>query len=113
MIPVASEKPPAEQANTDDQEVSKKFERHLPPEQQDPAVRFREAKAESAAHGEWGSGDEGYKAPKSPSERMRKNVPYKVVSPLLCSELLSEVDIGTCAVQVPSELGRFLVGAIV
>jgi hypothetical protein len=44
---------------------------------------------------------------------MRKNVPYKVVSPLLCSELLSEVDIGTCAVQVPSELGRFLVGAIV
>ncbi|KAI0249533.1 hypothetical protein BJV78DRAFT_1226880 [Lactifluus subvellereus] len=77
MIPVASEKSPAEQANTDDQDVQKKFERQPPPEQQDPAVRFRQAKAESAAHGEWGSGEDGYKAPKSPSERMRKNVPYK------------------------------------
>lgn len=73
----APSQPPAEEA---DPEVPKRFERQIPPEQQDPAVRFRQAKAESEAHGEWGSGEGGYKSPKSPSERMRKNLPYKVTS---------------------------------
>ena len=27
---------------------------------------------------EWGVGEGGYKIPKTPGERMRKNVPYKV-----------------------------------
>ncbi|KAF8481004.1 hypothetical protein DFH94DRAFT_437957 [Russula ochroleuca] len=75
--PPPNEQPPAEQAKVDDQEVPKKFERQIPPEQQDPAVRFRRAKADSEAHGEWGSGDSGYKAPNTPSEKMRKNLPYK------------------------------------
>jgi len=72
--PPISEQPPAEQAKVD---TPKKFERQTPLEQQDPAVRFRQAKQESEAHGEWGSGEAGYKPPKSPSERMRKNLPYK------------------------------------
>ncbi|KAI0307631.1 hypothetical protein B0F90DRAFT_1807082 [Multifurca ochricompacta] len=75
--PADSQQAPTEPANSDDQAAPKKYERQIPPEQQDPAVRFRQAKAESAAHGEWGSGEGGYKPPKSPSERMRKNLPYK------------------------------------
>lgn len=74
--PPPSEQHPAEEAG---QETPKKFERQIPPEQQDPAVRFRQAKAESGTYGEWGSGEGGYKSPKSPSERMRKNLPYKVL----------------------------------
>jgi hypothetical protein len=101
--PAASRQPPTEGAN---QEVPKRFERQIPPEQQDPAVRFRQAKAESEVHGEWGAGEGGYKSPNSPSERMRKNLPYKVM--LLFSAILSEVDIGSHPVQVPAELGRFL-----
>jgi len=71
--------PPSEQhpAGETGQEAPKKFERQIPAEQQDPAVRFRQAKAESEVYGDWGSGDSGYKPPKSPSERMRKNLPYK------------------------------------
>lgn len=76
-----AEPPPSEQhpAGEAGQETPKKFERQIPPEQQDPAVRFRQAKAESEAHGEWGSGEGGYKSPSSPSEKMRKNLPYKVM----------------------------------
>jgi hypothetical protein len=98
--PAPSEHTYEEQA---DQEVPKKFERLVPPEQQDPAVRFRQAKAESEAHGDWGLGEGGYKSPKSPSEKMRKNLPYKVM--FLFVALLLKVDIGAYAVQVPSELG--------
>lgn len=94
-----------EQAKVDDQEVLKKFERQTPPEQQDPAVRFRRAKAESEGHGEWGTGDDGYKAPNTPAERMRKNVPYKVMWLFMRAEHLSEIDLGAHAVQVPPELG--------
>ncbi|KAI8981168.1 hypothetical protein BD414DRAFT_491861 [Trametes punicea] len=54
-----------------------KVTRVPPPEQQDPAVRFASAKAEAENHGEWGAGNAGYKPPKSPSEKMRKNLPYK------------------------------------
>jgi hypothetical protein len=106
--PAVSEEHPAQRANTDNQDVPKKIERPISPELQDPAVRFREAKADSKVHGEWGTGEAGYATPKSASERMRKNVPYKVMSHLLCSESLLEVDIGMYAVQIPSELGRFL-----
>ncbi|KAI0361080.1 hypothetical protein OH77DRAFT_1417277 [Trametes cingulata] len=50
-----------------------KITRVTPPEKQDPAVRYANAKAD----GEWGAGSAGYKPPKSPSEKMRKNLPYK------------------------------------
>ena len=102
--PPPSEQHPVEEAG---QEAPKKFERQIPPEQQDPAVRFRQAKAESEAFGEWGSGEGGYKSPKSPSEKMRKNLPYKVM--LFFRVTALEVDVGAYAVQVPSQLGRFLV----
>jgi nucleobindin len=78
--PAVSEEHPAQRANTDNQDVPKKIERPISPELQDPAVRFREAKADSKDHGEWGAGEAGYRVPKSASERMRKNVPYKVMS---------------------------------
>ncbi|KAI1794035.1 precursor to secretory protein Ssp120 [Ganoderma leucocontextum] len=55
----------------------KKPQRPVPPEKQDPVVRFANAKADAENHGEWGQGESGYKSPKSPGEKMRKNVPYK------------------------------------
>lgn len=54
--------------------------------------------AESEVHGEWGSGEGGYKAPNGPSERMRKNLPYKVPFLFVHAKLLLEVDIGAYAV---------------
>ena len=98
--PVVSDKPPAEDPTTEDQEIHKKYDRQIPLEQQDPAVRFRQAKADSEVHGEWGSGEGGYKPPKTPSEKMRKNLPYKVMLLCLCTELLVRLT-GTHAVQVP------------
>ena len=62
----------------------KKPQRPVPPENQEPSVRFASAKQEAANHGEWGQGESGYRSPGSPSEKMRKNVPYKV-RPLLSS----------------------------
>ncbi|OBZ78643.1 hypothetical protein A0H81_01274 [Grifola frondosa] len=50
-----------------------KIKRPVPPEAQDPAQRFADAKSD----GEWGAGTGGYKPPKSPSDRLRKNLPYK------------------------------------
>jgi len=46
-----------------------------PPEKQDPEVRYSGAKDDTKA--EWGAGNEGFKVPKTPAERLRKNVPYK------------------------------------
>ena len=84
------EAPPAPVAGSNDADndttdaahppTTKKIQRQTPPEKQDPAVRFRDAKAESERHGDWGSGDAGYKPPNTPSEKMRKNLPYKVSS---------------------------------
>lgn len=67
----------ADHPHDDDAGAPKKIQRPVPPEKQDPAVRFREAKAESERHGDWGTGEAGYKPPSSPSEKMRKNLPYK------------------------------------
>jgi hypothetical protein len=97
--PVVSDKHPAEHPTTEGQEIPKKYERQVPLDQQDPAIRFRQAKAESDAHGEWGSGEGGYKPPQSPSEKMRKNLPYKVTLLCVCTELLVRLT-GTHSVQV-------------
>jgi len=43
------------------------------PESDDPVVRYSSAKGD----GQWGEGEAGYKPPKSPSDRLKKNVPYK------------------------------------
>ncbi|KAG6874375.1 hypothetical protein C0995_015111 [Termitomyces sp. Mi166 len=52
-----------------------KVTRVPPPEKQDPSVRFKDAPAEAKRRGDWGEG--GYRAPTEPSDRLRKNLPYK------------------------------------
>ncbi|KAJ4470819.1 precursor to secretory protein Ssp120 [Lentinula aciculospora] len=54
-----------------------KVTRVIPPEKQDPAVKFREAKAQADAKGAWGDGSDGYLPPVDPGDKMRKNLPYK------------------------------------
>lgn len=66
------------QHEPDDQPQKPKVTRVTPPEKQDPEVRYGDAKEESKNRAEWGAGDEGFKTPKTPAERLRKNVPYKV-----------------------------------
>ncbi|KAK7025462.1 hypothetical protein VNI00_015990 [Paramarasmius palmivorus] len=51
--------------------------RVTPPEKQDPAQRFRNAKSEADKKGEWGAGSDGYQRPTKPEDKMRKNLPYK------------------------------------
>ena len=50
-----------------------KVTRLPPPEKQDPAHRFGNAdfKAESDRKGAWGTGEEGFKPPTNPSDKMR------------------------------------------
>lgn len=52
-----------------------KVNRVTKPEKLDPASKFGSLNKEDRA--EWGAGDEGYKAPKAPGDRIRKNAPYK------------------------------------
>ncbi|TFK42024.1 precursor to secretory protein Ssp120 [Crucibulum laeve] len=54
-----------------------KYTRVPPPEKQDPSVRFKGAKSEGERKGEWGTGSGGFNPPKEPSDKMRKNLPYK------------------------------------
>ncbi|KIK97673.1 hypothetical protein PAXRUDRAFT_824669 [Paxillus rubicundulus Ve08.2h10] len=44
---------------------------------QDPSVKYRDIAKEKENQSEWGTGEQGYKQPKSPGEKMRKNLPYK------------------------------------
>lgn len=49
--------------------------RVTPPERQDPSVKY----AGEKPHGdEWGTGERGYKSPRDASDKLRKNLPYKV-----------------------------------
>ncbi|KAJ7610903.1 precursor to secretory protein Ssp120 [Roridomyces roridus] len=54
-----------------------KVTRVTPPEKQAPNVKFKDAKSEGDSKGEWGTGNEGYKPPTRPGDKMRKNLPYK------------------------------------
>ncbi|KAJ7651526.1 precursor to secretory protein Ssp120 [Mycena polygramma] len=54
-----------------------KVTRTPPPEKQDPSIKFKNAKSEGDQKGEWGTGSQGYKPPTNPSDKMRKNLPYK------------------------------------
>ena len=71
--PVSNTEDEAQGSSDNDQTsgTPRKIDRPIPIEKQDPAVRFRDAKAESERYGEWGSGEGGYKSPKSASEKMR------------------------------------------
>jgi len=54
-----------------------KVTRVPPPEKQEPSIKYKGAKSEGDRKGEWGTGQEGYKPPTNPSDKMRKNLPYK------------------------------------
>jgi len=54
-----------------------KFTREVPPEEQEPAERYADALKERENQPEWGKGKEGYKRPKTPADKMRRNLPYK------------------------------------
>jgi len=54
-----------------------KVTRVTPPEKQDPAIRFRDAKGEGEKKGEWGTGSEGFRPPTDAGDKMRRNLPYK------------------------------------
>ena len=58
-------------ANDDQLEPPKKYQRVPAPDQEDPATRFAKVKAEADSQGEWGAGDGGYKPPKSAADKMR------------------------------------------
>lgn len=55
-----------------------KVTRVTPPEKQEPKLKFKDATKQRGSQEEWGAGSEGYKSPTTPSEKMRKNLPYKV-----------------------------------
>ncbi|KIJ22200.1 hypothetical protein PAXINDRAFT_106111 [Paxillus involutus ATCC 200175] len=44
---------------------------------QDPSVKYKDIAKETENQSEWGTGEQGYMQPKSPEEKMRKNLPYK------------------------------------
>ncbi|KIJ66431.1 hypothetical protein HYDPIDRAFT_129285 [Hydnomerulius pinastri MD-312] len=44
---------------------------------QDPSVKYKGIAKEKESQAEWGTGEQGYMQPKSPVEKMRKNLPYK------------------------------------
>ncbi|KAJ3877890.1 precursor to secretory protein Ssp120 [Lentinula edodes] len=71
--------PHADQVKQDSTEEppNPKVTRVTPPEKQDPAVKFRDAKAQAEAKGAWGDGSDGYSPPIDPGDKMRKNLPYK------------------------------------
>lgn len=50
---------------------TKPIVRITPPEKEDPATRYKDAKSESVRKGEWGTGDAGYKAPIDASDKFR------------------------------------------
>ncbi|KAF8346869.1 precursor to secretory protein Ssp120 [Amanita rubescens] len=54
-----------------------KITRVTPPEKQEPSVKFKDAEAAAKNKDDWGAGNGGYVAPREPSDRLRKNLPYK------------------------------------
>lgn len=63
------EEPAAEESPV--QATKPKIQRVTPPEKQDPRERFRSASEQMGNKAEWGAGDDGYKSPKSPVDKMR------------------------------------------
>jgi hypothetical protein len=57
--------------------LAPKYTRVASPEKADPIAKYINAKKEGQAQGDWGEGTGGYKSPKNPSDKMRKNIPYK------------------------------------
>jgi nucleobindin len=65
-----------------------------PQAEKDPKIKYSKAAQEKASQPEWGTGETGYRAPRSPSEKLRKNLPYKVRTALsLQSRLTNQVNL--------------------
>jgi hypothetical protein len=56
-----------------------KITRSTPPEKQDPRIKYQDATKEKDTQSEWGTGEGGYKSPKSPVEKLRY-VSYSICS---------------------------------
>ncbi|KAJ8582096.1 hypothetical protein M405DRAFT_831288 [Rhizopogon salebrosus TDB-379] len=70
----AHDEPPARPAGS---APKPKITRGVPPEKQDPVIKYKDIGKESGSQSEWGTGEQGYKQPNTPVEKMRKNLPYK------------------------------------
>ncbi|OAX42076.1 hypothetical protein K503DRAFT_734293 [Rhizopogon vinicolor AM-OR11-026] len=70
----AHDEPPARPAES---APKPKITRGVPPEKQDPVVKYKDIGKERNSQSDWGTGDQGYKQPNTPVEKMRKNLPYK------------------------------------
>jgi len=87
QVPPAGEAPAAGEPIAhphDDQNVFEapsktkpKVVRQDPPEKMNQQDRFRGDKADADKQPEWGQGYNGYARPKTPADKMRKNLPYK------------------------------------
>jgi hypothetical protein len=64
----AHEEPPVPPAQS---APKPKITRGVPPEKQDPVVKYKDIGKESDSQSEWGTGDQGYKQPNTPVEKMR------------------------------------------
>ena len=58
----------AQQPNPDGSQVPVKPVKRVP---EDPLVRFKNAQSEGARKGDWGTGEDGYKAPTDIGDKMR------------------------------------------
>lgn len=76
-----------------DERLAPKYTRVPKPDKADPVEKFRDAKQQGSAHGDWGEGNSGYKTPKTPGEKLRKNTPYKarIFLHISCSRTLTNV----------------------
>ncbi|KIJ53577.1 hypothetical protein M422DRAFT_25420 [Sphaerobolus stellatus SS14] len=52
-------------------------QRETSPENLPPEIKFGKAAQEGKHKEEWGQGTDGYKRPRTPADKMRKNLPYK------------------------------------
>lgn len=66
----AQEMVDAQKPNPDGSQVPLKPVKRVP-ESQDPLVKFKNAQSEGARKGEWGTGEDGYKAPTEAGDKMR------------------------------------------
>ncbi|KAL4252520.1 hypothetical protein ABKN59_002722 [Abortiporus biennis] len=68
---------PATESQVVESPATPKFTRIPDPAKVDPVERYQNIKKAANGNEEWGTGESGYKTPSSPSDRMKKNVPYK------------------------------------
>lgn len=48
-----------------------KITRGVPPEKQDPVIKYKDIGKEGGSQSDWGTGEQGYKQPNTPVEKMR------------------------------------------